>query len=361
VTVESREKARLEIKVASTPAEVQACEEIIRTGFGRVMRLGVDSEADEQRSLTTLYCADSENGRILATSRLVWLDYLARSPELVREYRIENLPAELRKRSMLSFQSAALPDQRGTELMSLLFRGCFQYLVEHDALLTLSACKPYLFPYFMSMGFRPFERAYVSSEGGYRVPIVLVNHDLEYLRACRSPFAAVLGSAREVAGASEAKRWYEQNRPPDEKLNVRVISRPEHVDFELGFLKGLNDTTIHSIFRYGVVITCQRGDQLVKEMAAEQVIGFILDGSLDVVKGGRAITTLKAGEIFGELSFLLKVPRTASLLASADNTRIAFISMHSIDAIKDPAETSLFWRNLSTRLADRLRNSTELL
>lgn len=361
MTVESPDRVRLEIKLASTPAEVQECEEVIRLGFGRVMRLGVESEADEQRSLKTLYCRDTESGRILATSRLIALDYLERSEALVREYRVESIPAGFRARTVLSFQSAALPDQRGTEVMSLLFRGCFEYGVEAGFLLSVSACKPYLFPYFMSMGFRPFQRAYVSSEGGYRIPILMVNHDQDYLRACKSPFASALPSQREVPGATEAKRWFDENAPGPADLNIKVMTRPEQVELDLEFMRGMSEATVRSIFRWAVEITCQRGDQLVKEKAPEHVIGFILEGSVDVIKGDRKIATLKAGEIFGEVGFLLKVPRTASLYAATENTRIAFISMHSIDAIKEPAEASIFWRNLSTHLAARLQQSTELL
>jgi hypothetical protein len=354
-------QSHVEIRLASTPAEVDACEDVIRQGFGRVMRLGVESEADERRSLTTLYCLDTGSNRIVATSRLVSLDYLDKSDALLKEYRIASVPTELRSRSLLSFQSAALPDLRGTEVMSRLFQGCWEYGIEGGYLLTVSACKPYLFPYFISMGFRPYERAYVSSEGGYRIPIVLLHYDQEYLRACRSPFASVLPAAQEVPGAAAAKAWFDQTCPAPQDLNVRIMARPEQIDFDRNFFRGLSEATIHSIFRYAVEINCERGDQLVREKAPEHVIGFILKGSVDVFKGERNIGTLKSGAIFGEVSFLLQIPRTASLIAATDDTRIAFISVRSLDAIKDPAEASVFWRNLSGHLATRLQQSTELL
>lgn len=354
-------RARLEVRLATTPAEVEACEEVIRVGFGRVMRLGIDPEPEEQRALITLCCVDVDSGRILATSRLVGLDYLERSEKLIEEYRIGHIPPWLRARSLLSFQSAALPDQRGTDVMSLLFRGCFEYAVANDYLFTVSACKPFLFPYFVSMGFRLYESAYISSEGGYRIPILLINHDQDYLRACKSPFANALQTTSTVPGFEDAMRWYAEYGPKDERLNVRILAKPEQIKVDLGFMKGLNEATIRSIFRWAVEITCRAGDHLVKEKSPEHVIGFLLDGSVDVRKGERTVATLKAGEIFGEVGFLLRVPRTASLYAAEDGTRIAFISMHSIDAIKDAAEAAIFWRNLSTHLAARLQNTTELL
>src|SRR5258708_18405623 len=97
--------------------------------------------------------------------------------------------------------------------MSFLFRGCLEYCLEGGYFFTVPACKPYLFPYFMSMGFRPFDRAYVSAEGGYRIPIVLINHDQDYLRECKSPFASALLSQREVPGAAAAKRWFHESCP----------------------------------------------------------------------------------------------------------------------------------------------------
>jgi hypothetical protein len=353
--------ARLQIRLASTDSEIDACEEVMRLGFGRVMRLGVEPESDERRSLKTFYCFDSSANRIVATSRLVTLDYIGRSDALVREYRIATVPDDLRRRGLLSFQSAALPDQRGTEVMSRLFKGVWEYGLEGGFLLTVSACKPFLFPYFMSMGFRPYERAYISTDGGYRIPIVLIHHDQDYLRACRSPFASELASAPEVPGAAAALQWFNACRPSQKDMNVRIISRPEHIDFDLHFFQGLSEATIHAIFRFAVEITCEKGDQLVKEKAADQVIGFVLEGTVDVLKGDRKVATLKAGEVFGEVAFLLKGPRTASLVASAERTRIAFISVHSLDAIKDPVEAGTFWRNLCGHLAARLQQSTEQL
>jgi cyclic nucleotide-binding protein len=359
--VESPDASQLEIRLASTPAELDACEEVIRKGFGRVMRLGVEPEADERQSLTTLYCIDTGSNRIVAASRLVSLDYLNRSESLVKEYQIGSIPAELRSRSLLSFQSAALPDLRGTEVMSRLFQGCWEFGINAGHLLTVSACKPYLFAYFMSMGFRPFERAYISSDGGYRIPIVLLHYDQDYLRACRSPFASALPATHEIPGASATKEWFQRSCPDPKDMNVTVITRPEQVQIDLGFFRGLSEPTIHSIFRYGVEIACRQGDLLIKEKAPEHVIGFIVNGSVNVFKGEKQVATLKAGEIFGEVGFLLQVPRTASLVAGTDDTRIAFISVRSLDAIKDPAEAAIFWRNLGRHLAARLQQTTELL
>jgi CRP-like cAMP-binding protein len=246
-------------------------------------------------------------------------------------------------------------------VMTLLFRGVYEFAVENGYLFLMSAVKPFLFPYFASMGFRPYERAYISSAGGFRIPIALVNHDQDYLRACKSLFASASNFGREAPGAAAAMEWFEKCCPKDDALNVRVLTRPEHVDFDVGFMKGLSEATIRSIFRNAVVIRCERGDQLIKQNAADQVIGFIVEGSVDVKKGDRTIATLRAGEIFGEVSFLLKVPRTASLYAAEEGTRIVYISMHSVDAIKDPLEASVFWRSLSVHLATRLQHTTELL
>jgi hypothetical protein len=347
--------------LASTDAEIDACEDVIREGFGRVMRLGVDSEADERRALKTLYCRDSESGKIMATSRLVPLDYLEKSQALIDEYRIGVIPADLRRRSLLSFQSAAVSGRRGSDVMPRLFQACFEYGLNGGYLLIVSACKPYLFAHFTSMGFRPYEQAYISSEGGYRIPIVLVNHDRDYLRACGSPFASALSSTPDAPELLAGKVWFEKTRPADKDINVKVLTRPEQVNVDLRFFRGLSEQSIRSIFRYAVEIACKRGDQIIKETAAEYVIGFVLDGNVDVFKGNKKLTTLKAGDIFGEVSFLLKVPRTASLVAASDDARIAFISVHNIDAIKDPSEAALFWRNLSGYLAGRLQNITELL
>src|ERR1700722_12128617 len=103
MAVASPDQGQLEIGLASTPGEVDACEEVIRLGFGRVMRLGLESEVDERRVLTTLYCLETRSKRIVATSRLVSLDYLGRSEALVKEYRIGSGPPQVGGRSPAPF------------------------------------------------------------------------------------------------------------------------------------------------------------------------------------------------------------------------------------------------------------------
>jgi len=73
-----------------------------------------------------------------------------------------------------------------------------------------------------------------------------------------------------------------------------------------------------------------------KEMATEGDRGreffVMLDGEAEVTKGGRRINTMKAGDFFGEIALVSKMPRTASVTASTD-VRVLVITERDFGAL----------------------------
>ena len=68
----------------------------------------------------------------------------------------------------------------------------------------------------------------------------------------------------------------------------------------------------------------KKGEYIIHEGDLAQTIYFLLSGELDVIKQGKKINTIRANEVFGELAYVEKIPRTASVVATQDSIVVTF-------------------------------------
>jgi CRP-like cAMP-binding protein len=83
---------------------------------------------------------------------------------------------------------------------------------------------------------------------------------------------------------------------------------------------GLGPRDLVKVGRLADEVTVPAGKVLAKEGASAEEFFVILEGTVKISRGGRTLRDLGAGEFFGELAMLGKVPRTATAtaLTSAD-------------------------------------------
>lgn len=79
--------------------------------------------------------------------------------------------------------------------------------------------------------------------------------------------------------------------------------------------QGLSRRHLREIAEVSTARRAAPGQELVKEGAAGAVCFLILEGTVKVVRGGRTVTDLGPGDIFGEMSLLTNALRTASVIA----------------------------------------------
>jgi CRP-like cAMP-binding protein len=60
---------------------------------------------------------------------------------------------------------------------------------------------------------------------------------------------------------------------------------------------------------------------------------FVVSGAIIISRNNKMIRTMKRGDYFGEMSMLLNAPRTATVKALEDNTRIVAISQENFETI----------------------------
>lgn len=79
----------------------------------------------------------------------------------------------------------------------------------------------------------------------------------------------------------------------------------------------------------------------------------VIEGMVRVVRDGAVVARLGAGEFFGELSVLDRMPRNASVVADAPTTCLALASWDFEKVLlEQPALTLSILRGVATRLRD---------
>lgn len=128
----------------------------------------------------------------------------------------------------------------------------------------------------------------------------------------------------------------------------------------------LNEEQIKTLFSVSKEITLEKDCFLINEGDQTQEIFLIIDGTLEISlhnakhKQSQIIAILKPGDTVGEVSFIDKGLRSASVCAKT-SCRLLSLSFNNLQAIadKDKAIYSIFYQ-LSKNIGQRLRNSNDV-
>ena len=123
---------------------------------------------------------------------------------------------------------------------------------------------------------------------------------------------------------------------------------------------------------YGILLekaqiaTYQQHDVILKEGRLSQAIYLVRKGIVRVERAasGRdvAIAFLQPGEIFGEMSFLERVPASAAVIAQED-AEVCVLNEQSLYSLLTsvPGLSDRFYQSLAYNLSSRLRQTTSLV
>jgi len=105
--------------------------------------------------------------------------------------------------------------------------------------------------------------------------------------------------------------------------------------------------------------TCSAGEVIMTEGDQAKDLYILIEGQLDVIKGGKKIHEIKTpGAYFGELSFLLDTVRIASIIAATEETKFLCLSNEEVNGIWQ--QVPEFARHLAENLAQRLYDTTNV-
>ncbi len=127
----------------------------------------------------------------------------------------------------------------------------------------------------------------------------------------------------------------------------------------LNFFQDFTDTETWEVIRAGVWEKYSTGDRIITEGNIEQAFYVIVEGDVIVKKAGRVLGTLESGDCFGEMGYLTKSERTATIL-TVNNVSTIKVNSTLIEQASISCQLK-FNRVFLKTLITRLTNTNEIL
>ena len=304
---------------------------------------------------------DTRKDQVVGCIRVTRADKIASIPESREEYHLEKFPPELLARTQVFTRLAILRDYRKTAASLVLFRRLCDDAMTGDTLTSLLSCEPGLYAGYLRLGFRPLGGVHQGARGGFRIPMVMLHHDVEHFRRVRSPLASQLSA---FDGPQDALLWYRTLEAREGSIDPGVAFYSDDADDEgrdvhAPLTRGLTAAGRAELLRNAMEINCQPGDVVLSLGDGGRCMGFVLCGAVQVQIGGRVVSVQGEGELFGEIAVVLNTTRTATVVAVGDDTRVLMLSQTCLDRLDNPADLAQVWRNLAQVLATRVRRFHE--
>ena len=150
--------------------------------------------------------------------------------------------------------------------------------------------------------------------------------------------------------AADLSRVFDNLEKPEEDISER-----EKFNFvkKLEFFAGFPDTEIWEILRASSWIDYEANEAIIVEGDMDDCFYIIISGMVDVMKNTSVIRSLQAGDCFGEMGYLAKTKRTASI-QSRDSTSLMKINSTVISQVSLNCQVrflKVFLRTLIYRLS----------
>ncbi len=317
------------------------------------------------RVATVLYLADGNE--LVAAVRNIWAP---RAPEArqVQFYELDKLPEVPREAISFTSRLIVAPQYRGTKALGVLLAAVYGEARAKGIWLDFINCAPPLVSLYEVMGYRRFMANVLDTDVGLSVPMVLVGDDVEYLTRVHSPLARMAAPFKNdpAHGAWFAKRFAEHAQPSCARVMgtdefLRYLTERVHVD-DYPLLRGLAEPEVKEVLHSGTVVRVQKGNLVIRAGDPGNDMYMVMSGVLEVRARGHVIETLGKGQMFGEMSFLSRRPRTADVAAVTD-AEVLLLTREFLERLTRgaPAVASRLLMNLSMYLVDRLQNTTRSL
>ncbi len=127
----------------------------------------------------------------------------------------------------------------------------------------------------------------------------------------------------------------------------------------LHFFKDFNDEQITEVVNASDWRDYEKGEVIVSEGDKETSFFILAKGGVEVLKKNRIIGTMKQGDCFGEIAFITRRPRGATIVARTDVTLMS-VSNSLMEQV-DPETQIQYYRIFLENLIARLSQTTEKL
>lgn len=318
---------------------------------------------DHDRTAHLIYAKDGD--RIVGTVRINWGGDGPLSREFRETYRFGRFEAVAPPESfMVVTRLAVEKGSRGGRLALLLMRFCATFGMEHNAYLSFCDCQPHLLRLYESLGFRPYTRPYNDPSYGIMVPMLNIGSDAEYLAEVQSPLAKILSGWDPPSNLEEIRALIpvvpsvhvvQELKAGGTRDKIRSLAEASG-DATFGLFDGLSEAETGAVLARSHVITCNRGDYVIREGTVTNTVFSIIEGELEVWGDNEIICIMEAGECFGELSLLHNIPRTANVVVHSEHAVVLSLSETNLQRLISGKSNlaSKFLMNLARSLAMKL-------
>lgn len=276
--------------------------------------------------------------------------------------------------NFLSYSSNLLvdPKWKATAILGKLLNAFYHILRRKNIKFDFTDCAPSLVQFYEHLGYRRYKENFLDEYKGFRIPLVLLVEDFEYLEKLRSPFTKIAASSLNDEKVGE---WFNTTFPSYiGVISERMMPIKDFWSFlanrisddTVPLLKDLTDDEVKKFLMSGIVLKSNKGDRIVRKGDIGNELFVILQGAVEVVgsKDGKkfSIAVLGKGEIFGEMGFLSQTERSADVVALSD-LEVLVVNQSflrkAMNSMPNTANKILF--NLSIILCERLRSKTKSL
>ena len=85
----------------------------------------------------------------------------------------------------------------------------------------------------------------------------------------------------------------------------------------------MNEKATQAIREVGTRNEASAGTVLIEEGVFDETLFYLEKGSVEIIHGDDVVDTISAGDVFGEVAFVERRPRTATVRAAEDCTYVA--------------------------------------
>ena len=360
----------IEIRVATRPEEVAAIGRLRYDVYVRELGRRPDGCDDERAQqvepedeASQLYGA-FDGDRVLASLRMTPIHRLPADSRWREVFSTEEFPTDEKQQVILS-RLVVHPDHRHSLLAPQLLAAAYDAFRGAGGELVFLRCTANLVPLYEVMGCRRYKAGSSEGEAGFRVPMVMIAGDWTYFEQVKSP---LLDNVQMHAPNVVLGDWFEERFPEHSRpASVRVLGKDE---FLLSFAARLNDPSIpllddldgdekERLFLAAGHRDVAAGEVVLRKGDTGNEMFLILEGAVEVTESPRGhrrvLTTLGAGQLFGEAAFLMDTPRTADVTAITDS-QLVVLDVAGFERLGQahPRVAMKVLRNLSRSLCLRL-------
>ncbi|HRP69484.1 MAG TPA: GNAT family N-acetyltransferase [Turneriella sp.] len=229
----------------------------------------------------------------------------------------------------------------------------------NNAPLVFIDCSPHLVKFYEALGFRRYAANFTDEVLGYKIPMVILLNDTPYLEKVSSPLFLL---ARHRADARSMEAWYNAQFP---KFGNSVFLQQfdsQELLANVASHAGTLPENFHKVsqkLKSSCLIHVKKGDTVLKQGEMSNEMYLVLKGTLDVLfsndgKNKQSVTILGPGEVFGELGFLMRSPRTSTVVALEDAELLMIAADKAEQLIEiHPKESAVLFLDLIRLLAQR--------